>query len=398
MPKGSRLDENIAGFARVLRRAGLPVGPGAVVDALAGIQSTGVGSRADFYWTLHAFFVKRRDHHAVFDAAFRRFWQMRRRPATNGAGPALEAGVEEPPAPAQRRAEEALNEADGEDRPKADHRDQHIRLLASGDQAFRNMDFAQMSAAELEAAARAIEQLRLPGDAIVTRRLKRARRGLLDPRRTLRVSLGHGGDLFVPQFRSRSTVPPPIVALCDISGSMRGYSRVLLHFLHALAARRRRVHSFVFGTRLTNITRHLAVRDPDAALAACGAAVDDWSGGTRIGDALRTFNRTWSRRVLAQGATVLLITDGLERGPANVLAAEMDRLHRSCRRLIWLNPLLRFDRFEAKAAGIRAMLPHVDGFRTVHSLSSLGDLVDALGADNADDAMATDPRRYLRVA
>jgi uncharacterized protein len=171
---------------------------------------------------------------------------------------------------------------------------------------------------------------------------------------------------------------PPLVALLDISGSMSDYSRVALHFLHALGEARGRVSVFLFGTRLTNVTRALKARDPDAALAAASAAAKDWSGGTWISSSLRAFNKDWSRRVLAQGATVLLITDGLEREGGGELAREIDRLHRSARRLIWLNPLLRYEGFEPRARGIRAMLPHVDDMRPVHNLESLEGLCAAL--------------------
>lgn len=400
---GAGPDLTIAGFARALRRAGLSVGPGAVVDAIAGVERVGLSSRSDFFWVLHGFFVKRREQEAVFDAVFRRFWSQQSSKYRADDDSGLELADEEPSRPAERRAREALADAPESEREQSSALEQVIQLVASGEQSFRNRDFAQMSAAELAAARQAISRLRLPDDAILTRRLRSAHTGRLDPRRTLRVSLGYGGDLIMPQFRARSTVLPPIVALCDISGSMRGYSRLLLHFLHELAANRRRVHSFVFSTHLSNITRPLATRDPDAALAACGGAVDDWSGGTRIGTAISDFNRHWSRRVLGQGATVLLITDGLERGSVTELGTAMDRLHRSCRRLIWLNPLLGFEGFEAKAAGIVAMVPHVDELRTVHSLAALGDLVDALSARPGVDRRFggiedADPRRFMRAA
>ena len=171
---------------------------------------------------------------------------------------------------------------------------------------------------------------------------------------------------------------PPLVVLADISGSMSQYTRIFLHFLHALTEKRRRVHTFVFGTRLTNLTRQMRRRDPDEALAEASLAVKDWSGGTRIGDTLHEFNRLWSRRVLGQGAVVLLITDGLERDDIAGLSEEMERLHKSCRRLIWLNPLLRFDGFEPRARGVRAMLPHVDELRPVHNLDALTDLCASL--------------------
>ncbi|MGA8292435.1 MAG: VWA domain-containing protein, partial [Rhodoplanes sp.] len=171
---------------------------------------------------------------------------------------------------------------------------------------------------------------------------------------------------------------PPIVALLDISGSMGEYTRLFLHFLHTVTDARKRVHSFLFGTRLTNVTRALKTKDPDEALAACSTSVADWAGGTRIATSVAAFNRLWGRRVLGQGAVVLLITDGLERDADDRLAFEIDRLHRSCRRLVWLNPLLRFAGFEPKAHGIRTMLPHVDEFRAIHNLNSMADLVEAL--------------------
>jgi hypothetical protein len=210
----------------------------------------------------------------------------------------------------------------------------------------------------------------------------------------MRSAARTGGQLILPKFRSAREISPPIVVLADISGSMSQYTRIFLHFLHALAEKRRHVHTFVFGTRLTNLTRQMRHRDPDAALADCSAAVQDWSGGTRIGDTLHEFNRLWSRRVLGQGAVVLLITDGLERDDVGELSAEMARLRRSCRRLIWLNPLLRFDGFEARARGVKAMLPHVDEFRPVHNLDALADLCASLDRRTKADV---DPRRWLGI-
>jgi uncharacterized protein with von Willebrand factor type A (vWA) domain len=215
----------------------------------------------------------------------------------------------------------------------------------------------------------------------------------IDMRRTLRASLKAGGKLIDLKYLGRRTRMPPLVALLDISGSMSEYSRLFLHFLHAVTDARKRVSSFLFGTRLTNVTRALKERDPDDALAACSASVADWSGGTRIASSLHAFNKRWARRVLAQGAIVLLITDGLERDPDKSLAFEMDRLHRSCRRLIWLNPLLRFDAFEPRAQGVRTMLPYVDEFRPIHNLESMAELCRALSAAGA---RAGNPRRWLQ--
>jgi hypothetical protein len=212
----------------------------------------------------------------------------------------------------------------------------------------------------------------------------------------MRYAMRTGGDLIIPQFREPRVVHPPLVVLADISGSMSQYSRIFLHFLHALTEHRRHVHTFLFGTRLTNVTRQMRHRDIDAAIDDCAEAVEDWSGGTRIGETLATFNRQWSRRVLSQGAIVLLITDGLERDAVDGLDHEMERLHKSCRRLIWLNPLLRFEGFQARAKGVRAMLPHVDEFRPVHSLNSISDLCLALGTRSSPYRETKTPMDWLR--
>jgi uncharacterized protein with von Willebrand factor type A (vWA) domain len=262
------------------------------------------------------------------------------------------------------------------------------RLTVSDSEKLARKDFAQMSAAEIAEAKQAMARLRLPLDAVRTRRVRAARHGhLIDMRRTLRASMKAGGAVIDLKYLGPKTRQPPIVALLDISGSMSQYSRLFLHFLHAVTDARKRVSTFLFGTRLTNVTRALKERDPDDALAACSAVVPDWSGGTRIGTSLAAFNKLWARRVLGQGAIVLLITDGLEREGGERLAFELDRLQRSCRRLIWLNPLLRFDGFEAKAGGIKAMLPHVDELRPIHNLESMTALCRSLSgeADSAGD-------------
>jgi len=226
------------------------------------------------------------------------------------------------------------------------------------------------------------------------RRLAPSRRGhLIDIRRTLRASLKAGGAVIDLKYLGPRRKAPPIVALLDISGSMSQYTRLFLHFLHAVTDARKRVHTFLFGTRLTNVSRALRRKDPDEALAAVSASVADWSGGTRIATSLRVFNKQWARRVLTQGAVVLLITDGLERDGGERLEFETDRLHRSCRRLIWLNPLLRFAGFEPKAKGISLMLPHVDELRPIHNLESMQELVRALSADGTRGG---DPRAWLQ--
>jgi uncharacterized protein with von Willebrand factor type A (vWA) domain len=222
--------------------------------------------------------------------------------------------------------------------------------------------------------------MQLPIKAVPTRRFKLDPGGWrVDLRRTLRQSLRGGGAIIDLAKKRRVRRHPPLVVLCDVSGSMERYSRMLLHFMHAVTNDRDRVHSFVFGTRLTNITRQLRNRDVDVALKKVGDLVEDWSGGTRIGHCLHEFNRVWSRRVLSQGAVVMLITDGLDRDAGEGLELEMERLHKSCRRLIWLNPLLRFEGYAPIATGAKAIIRHVDDFRPVHNLESLGQLTAALG-------------------
>ncbi len=356
-----RIAENIVYFARALRAAGIPVGPGSVLDALEAVKAAGVGTREDFYWTLHAVFVKRHEHSMLFDQAFRIFF--RRRGYIDQllamALPAAPASAPRPPEAGSTRIHEALF-AGVEDKLKQEREIEFdARMTVSDREVLQRKDFAQMTNAEIAAAKDAMKRLILPLAEVRTRRLAPHPRGhIIDIRRTLRGSLKGGGDFIDLRFVGPKTKPPPVVALLDISGSMSQYSRLFLHFLHALTDQRRRVSTFLFGTRLTNVTRALRARDPDDALAACSASVPDWSGGTRIASSLQVFNKQWARRVLTQGAIVLLITDGLERDADQTLAFEIDRLHRSCRRLIWLNPLLRFEGFEAKARGIKTILPY----------------------------------------
>src|SRR6202795_2329526 len=341
------------------------------------------GARDDFYWTLHAVFVKRHEHTILFDQAFRIFFRKRGYIEKLIASMLPEAlpGSPKAPPPGAQRIQEAL--FSGTNEREQDKSDVEIdaRLTVSDREVLQKKDFAQMTAAEITAAKEAIARLILPLDEVRTRRLAPNRRGhLIDIRRTLRATMKAGGARRDLKFLGPRVKEPPIVALLDISGSMSEYTRLFLHFLHAVTDARKRVSVFLFGTRLTNVTRALRARDPDEALAAVGANVADWSGGTRIASSLHAFNNLWARRVLTQGAIVLLITDGLERESDEKLAFEMDRLHRSCRRLIWLNPLLRYSGFEAKAQGIKMMLPHVDEFRPVHNLSSMGELIAALSA------------------
>lgn len=394
LPDDPKLAGNITHFARALRRAGVSIGPGRVIDAIRAVEAAGFTDKRDFYWTLHACFVNRPEHRLVFAQIFRLYWRDPRYlehmmsymiPAVRGVQE--ERGAQS----AEKRAAEALLDGaeapDFDDGKKDETGETEIEIDASltmsSEERLRSLDFEQMSTAEMAEAKRMLARLNLPVPPILSRRAKPSLTGRrVDAARTLRAAMRQGGDLHKIAFKEPRPRWPNLVVLCDISGSMSQYSRMVLHFLHAVANAKgagwAKVHAFTFGTRLTNITRHLRQRDVDAALAAAGAEAQDWEGGTRIGDCLTSFNHDWSRRVMGQGAVVLLITDGLDRDDPEALTRQMERLHLSARRLIWLNPLLRWEGFAPKAQGIRAMLPHVDSFRAGHSIASLEDLAASL--------------------
>ncbi len=389
LPSGGRFAHNVAQFARALRAAGLPVGPGRVLEALKAIEVAGIGSREDLYWTLHAVFVNRRDQRDLFDQCFHIFWRDPKllERLMNLMLPQLQKDQDEPGEDVNRRVAEALSpekqpgqgEAPDDDEPPEEEIELDMVLTYSANEVLQEKDFEEMSADELADARRRIKNLRLPIMERPTRRMALHPRGRrIDLRKTLRQSMRGGGAIIDIAKRKRLRRPPPLVILCDISGSMSRYSRMLLLFMHTIASDRERVHSFVFGTRLTNVSRYLKNRDVDVALEKVGEVVKDWSGGTRIGHCLEDFNKNWSRRVLGQGAVVMIITDGLDRDAGEGLEVEMERLHKSCRRLVWLNPLLRYDGFEPISTGARAMVRHVDDFRTVHNLDSLAQLADVL--------------------
>lgn len=385
---GGRLAENIMHFARALRAAGLPVGPGKVLTAIEAAERCGLRSRMDFYWTLHSVFVNRRDQKELFDQTFHIFWRnpdlLEKMMALMlpQVHPDIEENAPSEKQKTMRRVAEALMPNRREmETPESEKREIEVdaTLTFSKDELLQSKDFEEMSQTELDQAKKAMQEFRLPIADVKTRRFSAVPNGeRIDMRRSLRNMLRNGGNLPDLAKKSPQKRPPPLVVLCDISGSMERYSRMMLHFMHAITNDRDRVHSFVFGTRLTNITRYLRHRDVDVALEKISETVQDWSGGTRIGTTLEEFNRVWSRRVLGQGAVVLMITDGLDRDAGEGLQDQMERLHKSCRRLIWLNPLLRFDGFQPKARGIQAILPHVDDFRPVHNLDSLKDLATAL--------------------
>jgi uncharacterized protein with von Willebrand factor type A (vWA) domain len=379
-----RLAENVMHFARLLRAAGLRIGPDRVLDSVRALEIAGADQfplrREDWYWTMSAVLLSREEQRPIFDQAFRIFW---RDPKLAEKMMQLllpkARGTAKPEEQQSQRLTDALYQNQKESRPGEEKLELEARLTFSSREVLQRMDFDTMSAAELAQARQMIAELRLPLPVVRTRRKKKQNNGkTIDIRATLRESLREGGDI-IPLVRAAPReLHPPLVVLCDISGSMNPYSRMFLHFLHAITNDRDRVSVFVFGTRLTNITRQLRHRDVDVAMAKVAEAIKDWSGGTRIGHSLREFNWKWARRTLGQNACVLLVSDGLDREAGEGLAEEMERLAKSCRMLVWLNPLLRYEKFEARPAGVRAMLPHVDLFLPVHNLKSLVDLARTL--------------------
>ena len=391
LPRG-RLAENVLHFVRVLRTAGLPVGPAKVIDAIAAVEAVGVANRTDFREALAAVLVSRHEHLPLFEQAFDLFWKnpklLEKMVAALLPRVYGRTGEEERPDDLPARLAQAMLPPKLPQSPEEeDEIEVDAALSFSAREILQTKDFATMTTDELAQVKAMLARLKLPLPERPQRRTRAAPRGTrIDLRATLRRMTGAAGAVAPLAFRARVKRPPPLVVLCDISGSMDRYARMLLHFLHAITNDRHRVRTLVFGTRLTNITRHLAHRDVDVALARVAASVDDWAGGTRIGACLADFNRRWSRRLLGQNAVVLLISDGLDAEAGEGLAFEVERLRKSCARLVWLNPLLRYAGFEARPAGIRAILPYVDDFLPVHNIASLRDVSAAL-----------DPRRIRSV-
>ena len=381
MSPTAHLAAHLVGFARLLRAVGIPNGPGQVIQARRALGVVDITKRHDFYWALHSVFVHRGEHRELFRQAFGQFW---RDPERRELNPLLAEMLAQSTVPETAEGDDSLRRVtEASASPSTDEvepeREIDMSMTGSAREVLAARDFEQMSVEEATAAKRVMARLTLPLREITTRRRWPDSSGSrVDVRATLRASLRSSGDLIPLRWTSPRRRPPALVILCDISGSMSTYSRMLLHFLHALTNHRDRVHTFLFGTRLTNATRFLKYRDVDVALSGLSRAVEDWGGGTRIGTSLQAFNRLWSRRVLGHGAVVLLITDGLDREGTELLGKEAARLRRSCRRLIWLNPLLRYEGFAPLAAGIKAILPHVDEFRPVHNLESLAELGRAL--------------------
>ncbi len=383
---GGRIAGNILAFARVLRAAGLPVGPQKTIEACDAVLAAGIEDPKVFYWTLHSVFVSRPSERDIFNQAFHLIW---RDPGyiqqlLSVMVPNLK-GAAAPPRDtmARRLADSLFLHRQAQHAVEREILELDARGTASDIETFSAKDFEEMTADELRLALRVVAKLVLALEKLRTRRWSaraNMRRESLDLRRMLRQAGCRGTEAMRPMYRSRRMRVPPLVVLCDISGSMDSYARLFLHFLYAIINGGEQVHAFLFGTRLTNVTRILKSRDPEAAMAKASRAVQDWSGGTRIGESLHNFNKNWARRVLGQNATVLLFTDGLDRSAGEGVEVEARRLAGSCRRLIWLNPLLRFEGYSPLAAGAAALSNQIRDMRPCHNLKSVADLAAALAA------------------
>ncbi|MCA9834982.1 MAG: VWA domain-containing protein [Thermomicrobiales bacterium] len=399
---GALIERNLAHFARRLRQAGIKVGTGHVMEMFQAMEVVGPQRRADLAAAMQAIAVYRPDQIPVFQREFDRFWQdiLRAQPPIfEQSAPMDDAANTQPPQeqrePEQKKkseeggdeseettisvsADEVADEQSDAEEPDAPPQDV---LMFSAEEALRKKDFGQFTPDELATARRLMARINWKLGTRKTRRMERAHKGeSIDQRAMLRGSLRQGGIPIDLRYRRRKEKMRPLVLICDISGSMDRYSRTLLQFVHTLESGLDNVEVFVFGTRLTRITRELRKRDVDQAITDVVNAVDDWSGGTRIGEAVRDFNFRWSRRVLRSNATVVFISDGWDRGDPILLGEEMARLQRSCRRLIWLNPLLGASGYQPLTQGIKAALPYIDYFMPIHNLQSLEALAELLSS------------------
>ena len=377
------LADNVVHFARVLRHAGVPVGPDRVLAALEAIEAVGVGRRDDVHAALSAVMLDRHEQQPLFDDAFAAFWRDpkllermmaellpkisgRREMQKERSQRLADALAAPPPAAAGARREGADDQVEFE-----------TAFTFSDRERLQRADFESMTAAEFELAKKLAEEVPLPFAPVRRRRHEASARGVVDLRATM-LAMARQPETLVPRFSRPRSELPTIVVLLDISGSMDRYARLMLHYVHGLTRRYLKVHTLTFGTRLTNITRALRHRDPDLALALASAQVQDWKGGTRIASCLDDFNRHWARRLLGANAALLLVTDGLDRDDHGELTRAAAQLRLFARQIVWLNPLLRFEKFEPRAGGVRALLPFVDRFLPVHNLASLADLATVL--------------------
>lgn len=380
--KHGHLLRNMLLFGRLLRAVGVKITPTQILDLVEGLDHIDIRRRADFKDSARTILVSRHDQIELFDRAFDLFWQARDKNALMemDLGKILRKSPQQ-----QETLEPAPTPNKGGDSPEKESEEPILDTVYTFSQreVLRHKDFAELSPDEMQEIKRLMQNMNWQLEQRRTRRKSKAPRGsYLDMRRTIRQNLRYGGEPLILSWRRRKLKRRPLVVICDISGSMERYSRVLLKFIYVISNGLENVEAFVFSTRLTRITRQLRGRDIDTALDQVTASVQDWAGGTRIGQALKTFNYKWGRRVLGQGAIVLIISDGWDRGDTNLLSHEMNRLQLSCQRLIWLNPLLGADNYEPLTRGIQAALPYIDDFLPVHNLASLeqlGSLLERLG-------------------
>jgi len=380
----SRLLENLLIFGRVLRRAGIDVHPGRLLDVIDALEQVNLAARDEVYHTCRTLLVHRHEQIPIFDRAFAAFWRaqsaatVRNRSRLDRSRPST-IEIEDVLAPDALASELASMADAGDETPGTPTTTQGLRVW-SDTGGLANKDFAAFTDAELAAARAALSRLVWNPGERRTRRWVRGRGTRIDLRRAIGDSLRTGGDIVQLARRTRRVRPRPLVLLCDVSGSMERYTRLLLHFAHAITWRHRRVEAFLFSTQLTRVSRQLRLPRADDAVAAVSRLVPDWSGGTRIGGAVREFHQRWGRRVLHGGPVVLLISDGWDRGDPAELAEQMARLQRSCQRLVWLNPLIGTADYAPLTRGLQAALPFVDDFLPARTLTNLVDLAAHLNA------------------
>ena len=398
-----KLDQNILLFVRLLRAIGMKVGPASVIDAVEAAQLIGISDKSNFFHCMSSCLIKTPQDRELFKQAFFLFWQNPKfqERMRDLLIPQFKNQCEKVENTLSQRLQDALGNSDI---PNLQPETETIEIDASGTvsdiEFFQHKDFRMMTHAEMDKAIEAIKSLRLYLPKKPSRRFQPSSVGSnIDMRRSLRIAPKSFGAVF-PHFKRQNFEDRPIIVLLDISGSMDSYTRMMVHFMHTLTTQHRKVTSFIFGTHLTNITRQLKTRDIDVALKAVANSTDDWSGGTRITQNIEYFNKHWSRRVLSGNPIILLISDGLDKLHDARLSFEMERLHKSCKFLIWLNPLLRFEEFSPKSLSIRYMMPHVDTFLPIHSLSSITDLVASLSiiSETSDADIVKWKKRALEIS
>lgn len=391
--EGGKLLHNLLLFGRVCRALGMNLTPNRMMEVARALEHIDLGFKRDFYYTLRAYMVSHPKELDFFDEAFNIFWQRPIEGFTRiDSGDAIEENYQ--------KKTQFVPPGNASPSDEANTEPQDETLIAfvptfSQQDALRHKDFADMTGEELDQAKRIMEHLPKSLGMRRTRRYKAGKGRLIDLRRTLRESMRQRGEIFKLPTRSPKQKPRPIVLICDISGSMERYTRVLLHFMHTLASSMYQVESFVFSTDLTRITRQIRQKSVDEALHDVGYTVKQWGGGTKTGESLHTFNYYWSRRVLGRGAIVMVITDGWDRGDIPLLQTEMSRLHRSCQRLIWLNPLLDAPEYEPLTRGAQAMLPHIDDFLPIRNLANLEVIINALEKLNSRPTAYSYQQKYL---